>query len=226
MSKILVIEDEQALRNNILAILKAEGFVGIGAEDGEVGLQKVRQERPDLIICDIMMPKLDGYEILTQLQQDPETAFISFIFLTAKTERQDIRQGMKLGADDYIIKPFDADELLDAINAKLKKKEVVSQQLEFLGDELNRVKQLIAAKDEMLENFNQELRRPLSNIKLAIEMLEKEGDEMHRERYVEVLRSEFEREITLLNQIAELQKLLTPENIHLLSQFNLLRQQD
>lgn len=222
MYNIVVIEDEQGVRTNILALLKAEGFIGIGAENGEVGLQVVRREQPDLIICDIMMPELDGYQILAELQQDPQTALIPFIFLTAKTEWQDFRQGMTLGADDYIVKPFDTDELLDAIKVKLKKKELLSQQIELLGSELNRIKQLLSAKDEILENFNQELRRPLSNIKLALEMLEGEGDDPHRERYLEVLRSEFEREITLLNQIAELQKLLTPDNIHLLSQFNLL----
>jgi len=226
MNTILVIEDEQAVRTNLLAILKAEGFMGVGAEDGIAGLQQVKVEKPDLIICDIMMPGLDGYQVLTQLQEDPETALIPFIFLTAKTEWQDVRHGMKLGADDYIIKPFDADELLAAIDAKLKKKELLSQNLDLLSGELDRVKQLISAKDEMLENFNQELRRPLSNIKLAIEMLEKEGDRIHRERYLDVLRSEFDREITLLKQISELQKLLTPDNINLLNQFHLLRKVD
>jgi diguanylate cyclase (GGDEF)-like protein len=121
MNKILVIEDEQAIRMNILKLLSVEGFQAIGAENGIAGLQLAREQPPDLIICDILMPELDGYGVLMALQQDPNTAIIPFIFLTAKGERSDWRHGMNLGADDYLTKPFTRAELLEAIASRLHK---------------------------------------------------------------------------------------------------------
>lgn len=102
MTKILVIEDEQGVRENLLEILEAENFDTIGAENGHVGITWAWEHRPDLIICDVMMPELDGYEVLKLLRQDPVTETIPFIFLTAKADKADLRQGMELGADDYL----------------------------------------------------------------------------------------------------------------------------
>lgn len=223
MTTILVIEDEMALRNNILALLKAEGFEGLGAENGELGIELARQQNPSLIICDIMMPGLDGYSVLERLQDNPKTALIPFIFLTAKSERSDIRQGILLGADDYLTKPFDTEELVGAIAARLKKQEQLYQRFQDLSVELDRLNKVIAAKDDMLENFNQEMRRPLTNLKLAVERLQENPDPVQREQYLEILRAEFQREIMLLEQVSALQKLLTPENINLLAQFNMLK---
>ncbi|MBE9116078.1 response regulator [Lusitaniella coriacea LEGE 07157] len=225
MTKILVIEDEGAVRNNILMLLKAEGFQVSGAENGEVGIEMAKEHPPDLIICDILMPGVDGYGVLTQLRQSRTTAFIPFIFLTAKAERSEVRQGIELGADDYLTKPFDADELLGAIAARLKKQEQLYQRFDLLSDELDRFEQLVTAKDEMLTHFNEQMRSPLSNLRLVVEMLSNESEPEKRDRYLEILRSEFEREIALLNQVSELQKLLTPENVNLLSKFNMLKPQ-
>lgn len=225
MTKILVIEDEGAVRNNILMLLKAEGFQVSGAENGEMGIEMAKEHPPDLIICDILMPGIDGYGVLTQLQQNRKTALIPFIFLTAKAERSEIRQGIELGADDYLTKPFDADELLGAIAARLKKQEQLYQRFDLLSDELDRFEQLVTAKDEMLTHFSEQMRSPLSNLRLVVEMLSNESEPEKRDRYLEILRSEFEREIALLNQVSELQKLLTPENVDLLSKFNMLKPQ-
>ena len=127
MKKILVIEDSTATRNLFLNWLKAEGFYTIGAENGLVGVQRAQEQLPDLVICDIMMPKLDGYGVLTTLRQASVTAIIPFIFVTAKVNRADLRKGMDLGADDYLTKPFTVEELLVAIATKLEKQAVLRQ---------------------------------------------------------------------------------------------------
>lgn len=223
MKKILVIEDEQLLLKNILSILKAEGFEAIGASNGSIGVQMAGDEHPDLILCDVMMPDLDGYGVLKQLQEDPETNLIPFLFLTAKSDRADIRQGIELGADDYLTKPFDIDELLRAIEARFKKQEVFYGRMKSLSEELNKLQQFVSAKDEMLSNLTQELRQPVSNINMALKMLENEQPPEAKERYLKILNEEFAREISLLNQVSEAQKLLTPENVSLLRQFGMLK---
>ncbi|MEH1872345.1 EAL domain-containing response regulator [Nostoc sp.] len=121
MPKILIIEDEEAVRENILDLLEAEDFETIGAANGRIGLHLAISEVPDLILCDMMMPQLDGYGVLTALRQEPSTATIPFIFLTAKSAKSDFRQGMNMGADDYITKPFTRAELLSAIINRLEK---------------------------------------------------------------------------------------------------------
>ncbi|MFN6462663.1 MAG: EAL domain-containing response regulator [Nostoc sp. DedVER02] len=121
MPKILVIEDEEAVRENILDLLEAEDFETLAAANGRIGIHLAISEVPDLILCDLMMPEIDGYGVLTALRQDPSTATIPFIFLTAKSAKSDFRQGMDMGADDYITKPFTRAELLSAIINRLEK---------------------------------------------------------------------------------------------------------
>lgn len=127
MKKILLIEDNNEIRENTAEILELDGFEVITAENGKVGVEKALQCLPDLIICDIMMPVLDGYGVLHLLSRNPETSNIPFIFLTAKADRSDFRKGMEMGADDYITKPFDDAELLNAIESRLKKSEVIKK---------------------------------------------------------------------------------------------------
>lgn len=129
MTKILVIEDENPYRENILELLQAEDFEAIGAENGYLGLQLAESETPDLILCDVMMPQLDGYGVIEALRKNPVTATIPFIFLTAKVDKSDFRTGMELGADDYITKPFTCDELLRAIAARLQRQKSIIQPL-------------------------------------------------------------------------------------------------
>jgi diguanylate cyclase (GGDEF)-like protein len=127
MKMILIIEDDPMMRELTQQILEIEGFGTITAENGYLGLQMVEQHHPDLIICDVMMPKLDGYSLIQKLQKNPTTATIPFIFLTAKVERCDLRQAMELGADDYLTKPFEAHELIHAVKTQLKKHQTVKQ---------------------------------------------------------------------------------------------------
>lgn len=117
--KILVIEDEPEMRRNLLTILRLEKFQALGAENGRAGIELARHEKPDLILCDVMMPELDGHGVLHALREDSSTAIIPFIFLTAKGEKRDVRDGMNLGADDYLTKPVAKADLLNAIHARL-----------------------------------------------------------------------------------------------------------
>ena len=118
---IIVIEDNQDVRENIAEILELSDYEVDTAVNGVEGVRKIKELLPDLIICDIMMPELDGYGVLHIMQRSPETASIPFIFLTAKSEKMDFRKGMNLGADDYITKPFEEVELMEAIEIRLKK---------------------------------------------------------------------------------------------------------
>jgi diguanylate cyclase len=124
---ILIIEDERTIRTNILKILEFKGFQVLGAESGEEGLQLAREYLPDLILCDVMMPGCDGYQVLEVLRDEPETAEIPFIFLTAKSDLADVRRGMNLGADDYIPKPFSSEDLVAAVRIRLSKKATLTQ---------------------------------------------------------------------------------------------------
>lgn len=122
MTRILVIEDEQPIRDTLQDILELEGFEVLGAENGRGGIQLAKKFIPDLIICDVMMPEVDGYGVLKALHQDAETATIPFIFLTAKADRSSLRLGMNLGADDYLTKPFTPQELLEVLTSRLSRK--------------------------------------------------------------------------------------------------------
>lgn len=127
MKTILVIEDENAIRMNIVKMLNHSGFQAIPAENGLKGVHLARSLMPDLILCDILMPEMDGYSVLSSLRQSDDTVSIPFIFLTAKADRTEMRQGMNLGADDYLTKPFTAKELIEAIHSRLEKQSEVSQ---------------------------------------------------------------------------------------------------
>lgn len=124
MKKILLIEDNTEIRENTAEILELAGYTVATAPNGKIGVDLATKEIPDMIICDIMMPELDGYGVLHILSRKPATAAIPFIFLTAKTEKADIRKGMTLGADDYLTKPFDDTELLNAVEARFKKRDM------------------------------------------------------------------------------------------------------
>jgi DNA-binding response OmpR family regulator len=129
MKKILIIDDNERVRENIAEILELSKFTVLRASDGKEGLSMALKELPDLIICDIMMPELDGYGVLHLLNKHIETNAIPFIYLTAKSEKEDFRKGMELGADDYIVKPFDSTELLKAVEMRLKKTESLKEHL-------------------------------------------------------------------------------------------------
>jgi DNA-binding response OmpR family regulator len=128
MSKtILIIDDNLDIRENTAEILEIAGYHTIAAANGKTGIDLAVKEKPDVIVCDIMMPELDGYELLHLLRKNDDTKHIPFIFLTAKTERSDFRKGMEMGADDYLTKPFTQLELLNAVENRLKKAEILKQ---------------------------------------------------------------------------------------------------
>lgn len=172
MNKILVIEDDINVRQNILDLLDAEDFKVIGAENGLLGLQLAQEEIPDLILCDVMMPELDGHGVLKALRQNPLTAMIPLIFLTAKSDNTDFRQGMELGADDYIIKPFRRAELLAAITCRLEKQIAINQQSQKKLDDL---------RNSITLSLPHEMRTPLNGILGFSQLLMEESDSLNSE---------------------------------------------
>ena len=155
MTKILVVEDEHSLRKDIMEMLSFEGYTLLGAENGRVGIQEARKHLPDLIICDIMMPELNGYDVLEELRRDPQTAAIPFIFLTARTDKIDRRHGMEQGADDYLTKPFNVSDLLKTISARLKRRVDIQRVSEQRLEEL---------RGNIILSMPHELRTPLTII--------------------------------------------------------------
>lgn len=139
MKKILLIEDNQDVRENTAEILELAGYKVFTAENGKVGVTAAQTNKPDLIICDIMMPVLDGYGVLHLLGKNQETASIPFIFLTAKAERSDLRKGMEMGADDYITKPFSMRELVARVQTVLRRPRTGPAIADNAGDEPARV---------------------------------------------------------------------------------------
>ncbi|WP_150451734.1 response regulator [Arenibacter lacus] len=127
MKRVLLIEDDPVLRENTAELLELSEFQVVTASNGNKGVQLAKEHLPDIIICDIMMPELDGYGALQALSQEEQTKQIPFIFLSAKTERKDIRKGMDLGADDYITKPFTEAELVGAINSRLARMNILAE---------------------------------------------------------------------------------------------------
>ncbi len=145
--KILVIEDNAAMRANIASILELGDYDVLTAANGKLGVTLAQEHHPDLILCDVMMPELDGHGVLHILSKDPGTAIIPFIFLTAKAEKSDIREGMGLGANDYITKPFDGSELLRVVEMQLKKHELLkttfANEVKNFDDFVSRTQQLV-----------------------------------------------------------------------------------
>lgn len=127
MIKILLIEDDLVNRHLFQDCLEAEGFYTIGAEDGTVGIQQAKKHLPNLILCDIFMPGVSGYEVLLQLRQDPITTYIPLIFLTAMATKVDRRKGMELGADDFLTKPLTAEQLVAAVSARLERQSMLER---------------------------------------------------------------------------------------------------
>jgi len=144
MTKVLIIEDNTDIRENVVEILNLSGYDVLDAEDGTKGVALATNNQPDLILCDIMMPGIDGYDVFEILNNQEETKTIPFIFITAKSERTDVRKGMEMGADDYLTKPFDATELINAIETRLKKKQI---QQEFYSKSFENIHALVAGKD-------------------------------------------------------------------------------
>src|SRR6056297_1173007 len=152
MKRILLIEDDTVLRENTAELLELSGYSVITAPNGKIGVAATKENLPDIIVCDIMMPLIDGYGVLEELSSDEKTKHIPFIFLSAKTEHKEIRKGMDLGADDYLTKPFEEEDLISAIESRLAKARLLNQMLDIKSIEQD------VSNDEMrtlneLKNF-------------------------------------------------------------------------
>lgn len=162
MVRILVIEDEDSIRENIVETLELNAYDVVSAPNGSDGIQIAHSEKPDLILCDIMMNGIDGYGVLDHIRNTPEISLTPFIFLTAKSDRTSMRQGMELGADDYLSKPFTTDELLQAINTRL---------IRFSDVEASAQHELDDTKRQLAHVISHELRTPLTSINMAIQLM-------------------------------------------------------
>lgn len=168
MPKILIVEDEATVRSNLAELLDAEGYQVVQAVDGLDGLRVARSEHPDLVLCDIMMPNLDGRGLLDAIRQDAQLAATPFVFLTAKADRQDVRAGMNQGADDYLIKPFTRAEVLTTLHARLRREKATEARVEAV------VRKLGAT---LAQSLPHELRTPLNGILAGSQLLMEFGEE-------------------------------------------------
>lgn len=175
MKKILIIEDDTIIRENTAELLELAHFQVKTAPNGKVGCSAAKEFKPDLIICDIMMPELDGYGVLHVLSKDTKTASIPFIFLTAKAEKSEIRKGMELGADDYLTKPFEDTELLKTIEMRLKKVDALKK--EFSRD-LSGINHFLDEASGLQELQSLSKNRPVSKYKKK-EVIFHSGDTPH-----------------------------------------------
>ncbi len=186
MPKILVIDDENILRNEMTNWLIYEDYEVISAENGLEGVEQAIKHIPDLIICDVTMPYLDGFGVLLEVHSNPMTARIPFIFVTARASHEDIRQGMNLGADDYITKPFTRLQILDAIQSRLGKyaarEQIYKQDLRYLHNALAEEQQQRLLKARMVAMFSHDFRNPLATIMSSNNLLRDYADRMTPER--------------------------------------------
>lgn len=178
MSKILVIEDEDNIRDTISEMLRAENYSVVEAEDGKMGVELAKEEIPDLVICDVMMPELDGYAVLYHLREDPSTQTVPFVFLSAKSAKEDVRFGMDLGGDDYLTKPFTRQELLSAVTTRLAKQQAIERETEQKLDEL---------RANITQALPHELRTPLNGILNNTKLLIDNYDLTEREEALQML---------------------------------------
>jgi CRP-like cAMP-binding protein/DNA-binding NarL/FixJ family response regulator len=180
MKTILLIEDDADMRDNTAEMLELANYRVLKAENGKRGVDMARQEVPDLVLCDIMMPELDGYGVLHLLGREPRTAEVPFIFLTARTERSDVRKGMELGADDYLTKPYEESELLNAIEGRLKRSDLFRKGfdggLEGLNKFMDQARGVEALKDLGRDRKHRQVPKK--------EVIFHEGDELRQLPYL------------------------------------------
>ncbi len=173
MATILVIEDEPDICENVVEILELEGFETLFAHNGDMGIELALTHQPDLVLCDIMMPGTDGYQVLIALRDNPGTALMPFVFLTAKADRHSMRHGMTLGADDYITKPFMVADIVDTVTTRLEKQRVLTQRYTQVAADL---------RSNIFSMLPHELRTPLVSILGYAELLMWDVDTLSPDR--------------------------------------------
>lgn len=207
MAKILVIEDEMEIRANLMDLLDAEGYEIVGADNGATGIMGALEHKPDLILCDVMMPELDGHDVLYTLRQEPETSLIPFIFLTALADKGDVRKGMNLGADDYLTKPFTRAEVLEAVSTRLDKKDSLQEQYQntlipLLQDDLQKFRDSLNEQHvELYDSIRRQYKEGLMKLNIAMAILKSFPPSEERERCLGLIRGVCTAEIKLLTQI-------------------------
>lgn len=178
MVKVLVVEDHEGLREYIAELLRLKGFEVIEAADGEEGLARVADGAPDVVLCDIMMEPLNGYDVLRHLRDDPATAALPVIFMSAKNDRQTMRHSMRLGADDFIGKPFTRSELLDAIDSRMVRQQ---QLIRYASKDLEH------AKRQLMRMLTHELRTPLVSINMVADIISRQASFLPPDELQELL---------------------------------------
>ena len=220
---ILVIEDERLTRSSLISFLQSEGFTTLEATNGHMGIELAKNHLPDLIICDILMPELDGYDVLTTLQIDPKTASIPFIFLTVTATEEGWQQSMDMGADDYLSKPITSDKLRAAIAAQLEKKHRPAPSPDFSAP-LNSPAQQTSlgaspetpvdtAKAMLLDQLCNNLQAYLLQAKGTLDTLGQTVTSSEQKQAFNQLQADFTRLLSLVNETNALQASLTNENL-------------
>jgi two-component system, OmpR family, alkaline phosphatase synthesis response regulator PhoP len=211
MSHILVIEDELAVRENIIDLLEAEDYDVSATHNGFRGLMWASEHIPDLIISDVMMPEIDGHDILRALRQNPITAAIPFVFLTALSTKHDIRFGMNLGADDYLTKPYVRTDLLNAVASRIKKNQQLSllKAADFQSKEVSSIPAIV---------LKHQFDKAEPKLQIAIHMLKDLAVGERRNQCIEILRQNCAEEIALLDQIPNIGDFFPIEEVNLLRQ--------
>ncbi|GAB4515420.1 MAG: response regulator [Anaerolineae bacterium] len=186
MITILVIEDEDHIREEVMDWLQFEGYQVLGAPNGRLGLELVQRRVPDLILSDIAMPEMNGHEVLLEVRSNPNLSHISFIFLTASAERQSVRKGMELGADDYLTKPFTHAELLRAVHSRLDKEAMrdakFQTQIENLTSAFSEERERRLLKTRLVAMFSHDFRNPLASILSSSGIIRSYGERLTPER--------------------------------------------
>ena len=214
MHKILIVEDTLAIREAVFDILIMEGYEVFQAKDGRIGFEIALKENPDLIISDILMPIMDGFEMFKQLQTSKKTSSIPLVFLSAKGEKKDIRNGMNLGAEDYLIKPINVTDLLNAVENKIKKKKIIDQKI---INETNKLSKILQNQENEINSYahliSHELKSSLRNVSDLLTWTQEDIKETNNfkdsKNNLELMGEKVERMELLLVQLEELNN-ITP----------------
>ena len=208
MTRLLVIEDEVEIRANLLEFLSLEGYETFGADNGVQGLVGALEYEPDLILCDVMMPELDGYEVLQAVRKEPRIATTPFIFLTALADKGDLRQGMQLGADDYLTKPFIFSEVASAIEVRLEKQATLTaqqttehQQLLAIQQEMNALKEVEKPQAELITEVRKQLKQNLIQLSSIDVMLTETGSEFNKASSLAIIQKVCRSHVRMLAEI-------------------------
>ena len=214
MVKILIIEDEVEIRSNLVELLGLEGYDVVSADNGVTGLLGAIEHTPDLIICDVMMPELNGYDVLQALRQDPKTLTIPFLFLTALADRGDIRRGMVLGADDYLTKPFTRGDVLTAVETRLKRQtasqsQINDAQIAALEQEIQQFRAGVDGEHaDLLMDIRQHLKDAVVKLDIVTTILKTLPPSEQRERSIALVQNVCATEIKMLAKIPNFEHLL------------------